>query len=212
MVDAGCRESLHRRTNGVGDPARASQPFPVSRRSTRRPARRLRYHLHRPVGPRTTRAPYGPRLELADGRAPRHGIRSPGAAHGAPAAVAHARRRRRRAGSTRRARARRLTPVRSPGPAGRCDPWGAIARRRILTWGQALAPASRTFHSALNPAGTRCRQCRIISPPRSPCGRRRTGYGSIVTAWSRGTVISIGPGADGMLWDRGRTTGQAGPV
>lgn len=123
-----------------------------------------------------------------------------------------ARRRRRRAGSTRRARARRLTPVRSPGPTGRCDPWGAIARRRILTWGQALAPASRTFHSALNPAGTRCRQCRIISPPRSPCGRRRTGYGSIVTAWSRGTVISIGPGADGMLWDRGRTTGQAGPV
>lgn len=51
-----------------------------------------------------------------------------------------------------------------------------------------------------------------VVPPFSICGRRRTGYGSIVTAWSRGTAISTGPGAAGMLWDGGRTTEQAGPV
>lgn len=44
------------------------------------------------------------------------------------------------------------------------------------------------------------------------CTRRRSGYGSIVTAWSRGIAISIGPGAAGTAWDGGRTTGQAGPV
>lgn len=52
----------------------------------------------------------------------------------------------------------------------------------------------------------------LFRPPVSLCARRRSGYGSIVTAWSRGTAIFIGPGAVGMVWDGGRTTGQAGPV
>lgn len=125
-----------------------------------------------------------------------------------------ARRRRRRAESTRRARARR--PTRS----GRRDPPAAATRGApspgvafSLTWRQAFAPASRHFSQRPEPNGDPLPTAQNhLVPPSAPCGRRRTGYGSIVSAWSRGTVIFTGPGAAGMLWDGGRTTGQAGPV
>lgn len=212
-VDAGCRESLHRRTNGVGDPARASQPFPVSADGQRAD------RTASSVSPSPTGwSAYDPGTVRAAGRArrwPRTETWHPQPRRGAW--CAGRRRTVRGGGGEERNRhgehaLAAPTPVRSPGPTGRCDPWGAIARGRILTWGQVLAPASRTFHSALNPTGTRCRQCRMISSPcqhlRPPADRLRFNS----DAWSRGTVISIGSGAVGMLWDRGRTTGQAGPV
>lgn len=74
-----------------------------------------------------------------------------------------ARRPRRRVEWAGRARARRPAAVRSPGPSGRCDPWGAIVRGHIAHPSQALAPASRAFRSVLNPTGMRYRQFRIIS-------------------------------------------------
>ena len=108
-------------------------------------------------------APYGPRVELADGRAPRHGIRRPARRMVRRAAVARCEEAAAKSGID------TATGTRSPPDAGpaAAPPWGALARRRILTWGRVLAPASLTFHSALNPTGTRCRQRRIISSPLS---------------------------------------------
>lgn len=124
-----------------------------------------------------------------------------------------ARRPRRRVEWAGRARARRPAAVRSPGPTGRCDPWGDIVpgphrtpepgpRSRIPRFSQRPEPDGEALPAVQN----------HFVLPVGLCARRRSGYGSIVTAWSRGTAISIGPGAAGMAWHGGRTTGQAGPV
>lgn len=123
-----------------------------------------------------------------------------------------ARRRRRGAESTRRARAR--SPDAGP-VAGTHRPLRPVGRHRPGPHSH-LGPSPRSgfphFSQRPEPNGDALPTvqndllpCQHLRPPAD-----RLRFNS--DAWSRGTVISIGSGAVGMLWDRGRTTGQAGPV
>jgi hypothetical protein len=162
-VDAGCRDSLHRRTNGVGGSG--------ARRCRFRSTGGQRAAPHGDFGntsiDRSVRVRPGHRggrrARPQTGRAPRRDIRSPGAAHSSPAAVAQCVEAAAKSGMGRASTRPPPAAVRSPGPTGRCDPWGAVVRGHIAHPSQALAPASRAFRSALNPTGKRYRQFRIIS-------------------------------------------------
>ncbi|MET4646221.1 hypothetical protein ABID95_005978 [Streptomyces atratus] len=205
-VDARCRESLHRRTNGRG--------IRRARRSRFRSADGQRVGPHDDfgdafieVGRRVTRASCGRRAEAAGGRAPRRGANC-------AAAVAHCEGAAGKSGMD-KAGTRPppdagpvAGPHLSPRPVGRHRPGPHCSPEP--------SPRSPFPHSSQHPEPNGeplpTVQNYLVPPPVSICGRRWTGYGSIVTAWSRGTAISIGPGAAGMLWGGGRTTGRAGPV
>lgn len=154
--------------------------------------------------------------------APRRGIRSPGAAHSAPGC-----RRTVRGGDGEEwngqgEHALAAGPVAGTAPpdagpvAGTHRSLRPVVRYRPAPHSQlGPGPRSRFPHFSqrpeLNGEPLPTVQNHLV-PPVSICGCRRTGYGSIVTAWSRGTAISLGTGTAGMLWHGGRTTGQAGPV